>query len=36
MDNYTFFEKRKKKEFDLGYGMVFVNTEDRMNDFVDK
>lgn len=36
MDNYIEFKREKKKEFDLGYGMVFVNTEDKMNDFVDK
>lgn len=36
MDNYAFFEKNKKKDFDLGYGMVFINTEDKMNDFIDK
>ncbi len=36
MDNYTFFEARKKKDFDLSYGMVFMNTTDKMNDFVDK
>lgn len=36
MDNYAYFEKQKKKEFDLSYGMVFVNAEDRMNDFIDK
>jgi len=36
MDNYTYFEKMKKKDFDLGYGMIFVNTEDKMNDFIDK
>jgi len=26
----------RKKEFDLAYGLVFINTEDRMNDFIDK
>lgn len=36
MDNYIEFKKEKKKEFDLGYGMVFINTEDKMNDFIDK
>jgi len=36
MDNYDFFKKTEKKVFDLAYGMVFVNSEDRMNDFVDK
>ena len=36
MDNYMSFKKKEKKEFDLGYGMVFINTEDRMNDFADK
>ncbi len=28
--------KPKKKDFDLGYGMVFVSSEDKMNDFADK
>ena len=36
MDNYTFFGKKKQKNFDLGYGMVFVSSEDKMNDFIDK
>lgn len=36
MDNYDFFSKKMDKQFDLGYGMVFVNTEDSMNDFLDK
>lgn len=36
MDNYASFEKQKEKEFDLGYGMVFINSEDKMNEFIDK
>jgi len=36
MDNYTYFETKKKNDFDLGYGMVFINTSDKMNEFVDK
>jgi len=36
MDNYIEFKGQKKKEFDLGYGMTFFNTEDKMNDFIDK
>ena len=36
MDNYAFFEKNKNKEFDLSYGLVFINVEDRMNEFIDK
>lgn len=36
MDNYSFFERKGKKDFELGYGMVFLNTEDKMNDFTDK
>jgi len=36
MDNYSEFKEKKKKDFDLGYGMVFVNTEDPMSDFIDK
>lgn len=35
MDNYTEF-KKAKKEFDLGYGMVFINTQDIMDDFASK
>lgn len=36
MDDYAPFRKEKKKNFDLGYGIIFVNTEDKMNDFMDK
>jgi len=36
MDNFAYFGKQKKKQFDLAYEMIFVNTEDKMNDFVDK
>jgi len=36
MDNYIEFKEQKKKEFDLGYGMVFVSTEDKMDDFLSK
>lgn len=36
MDNYTSFKKEEKKEFDWGYGLVFINTEDKMNDFIEK
>ena len=35
MDNCIEFRPKKKK-FDLGYGMVFINTEDKMDDFIDK
>ena len=36
MDNYTFFRRTKDKEFDLGYGMIFINVGDKMNEFIDK
>lgn len=46
MDNYTYFKEKRAsfpsfnqnsgKKFDLGYGMVFINAEDKMNDFIDK
>ena len=36
MDNYMGFKKQKEKDFDLGYGMVFINSGDKMNDFMDK
>ena len=36
MDNYVGFKKEEKEKFELGYGMVFVNTEDKMDDFLDK
>ena len=36
MDNYSYFKKESEKEFDLGYGMIFINIEDKMNDFIDK
>jgi len=36
MDNYVEFKEKRKKEFNLGYGMVYVNIEDKMNDFADK
>jgi len=36
MDNYQEFKKQKSKEFSLGYGMIFFNTEDKMDDFINK
>jgi len=40
MENYVNFElknkEQKKKEFELGYGLVFVDVQDRMNDFMEK
>ena len=33
MDNS---KKEESKDFDLGYGMMFFNTEDKMDDFVNK
>tara|TARA_Y100000310_G_C20219014_1_gene594886 strand:+ start:319 stop:429 length:111 start_codon:yes stop_codon:yes gene_type:complete len=36
MDNYPDFKKKEKKELDLNYGLVYINTEDKMNDFADK
>lgn len=44
MDNYTYFKEKRASfpsfkqgtKFNLAYGMVFINAEDKMNDFVDK
>jgi hypothetical protein len=36
MDNYVFFENKKKKELEEIYGMKFINSGDSMNDFTDK
>jgi len=35
MDNYIFFEKNKKKNTELGYGIDFT-VDCKMNDFRDK
>lgn len=36
MDNYSYFGKQKEKEFNVGYGMMFISSEDKMNEFADK
>jgi hypothetical protein len=36
MDNYTFYKKANKKGYDSRAGILIINSEDKMNEFMDK
>ena len=36
MDNFIAFKDIEKKKFSLEDEVMFVNTEDKMNDFINK